>query len=59
MISILIASFRGGIATELCIESILKRTQYPDYKIVVYDSSGPGKDKDYLEKQEKDGNEEY
>lgn len=37
--SILISSFNGGIAIELCIESIKKRTLYFPYKIIVLDSS--------------------
>ena len=50
--SILIANFEGGEATELCIESILQRTKYKDYKIVVMDSSlEPSKDKQYLRSQ--------
>lgn len=47
--SILIANFNGGEAVELCIESILKRTKYNDYKIVVLDSSPENhRDKQYL-----------
>lgn len=50
--SILIANFEGGEATELCIESLLQRTEYSDYKIVVMDSSlEPSKDKQYLRSQ--------
>lgn len=50
--SILIANFRGGEAMQLCIESILKRTRYDDYKIVVLDSSPEGdRDKQYLKSQ--------
>lgn len=37
--SILISSWCGHKATELCIESILKRTKYEPYKIIVCDSS--------------------
>lgn len=56
MISILISSCQGGIACELCIESILKRTRHPDYKIIVYDSSGEGQILEYLKKQRDAGN---
>ena len=50
--SILISNFRTKEAIELCIESILKRTDYKPYKIVVFDSSGnDSQDRKYLEKQ--------
>jgi len=37
--SILVASFNSKYAIELCIESIIKRTDYPDYRIIILDSS--------------------
>jgi len=47
--SILIANFKGEEAVELCIESILQRTKYNDYKIVVLESSPENhRDKQYL-----------
>ena len=53
MISILISSCRGGITCELCIESILKRTRGIPYKIIVFDSTGPSPELDYLQEQER------
>ena len=56
MTSILISSCRGGIACEICIESILKRTKETPYKIVVFDSTGPSPELDYLQEQQLRGN---
>jgi glycosyltransferase involved in cell wall biosynthesis len=54
--SILISSFHGGEATELCLESILKRTEYEPYKIVVFDSTGKDSgERKYLSKLEVEG----
>jgi len=48
-ISILIANYYGDMALELTIESIIKRTAYPDYRIIVLDSSSPdSNDRRYL-----------
>lgn len=48
-ISILIANYEGGDAIRLCIESIRARTAYPPgYSIMVYDSPGKGKDREFL-----------
>jgi len=56
-ISILISSWHGGEAIELCIESLLARTSYPYWRIIVLDSSGEGsKDKVYLRGQRNFGN---
>ena len=55
--SILIANFNGHEAIELCIESILKKTVYPSYKILVFDSSGKdSQDRTYLTSQQQRGN---
>lgn len=55
--SILIANFKGGEAIELCIESILRRTKYDNYKIIVLDSSPEdAKDKQYLKSQRDENN---
>jgi len=55
--SILISNWRGKEAVALTIESILKRTDYPAFKIIVYDSSGKGsQDRQYLRIQEELGN---
>lgn len=55
--SILIANFKGSEAIELCIESILKRTKYNNYKIVILDSSpGNHRDKQYLKSQRNENN---
>jgi len=55
--SILIANFNGHEAIELCVESILKKTVYPDYKILVFDSSKPdSRDRAYLTSQQQQGN---
>lgn len=55
--SILISSWCGHKATELCIESILKRTNYNPYKIIVCDSSPEdSKERKYLRKQRDKGN---
>ena len=54
--SILISSFRPREAIELCIESILKRTKYPEFEIIVYDSSGDtDTTRKYLDRQEENG----
>ena len=51
-VSILIANYQGHEAIELCIESILKRTQFDSYKIMVMDSSPEDSpDKAYLRRQ--------
>jgi len=56
-VSILIANFNGHEAVELCVESIIKKTVYPDYKILVFDSSKPdSQDRAYLTSQEQKGN---
>lgn len=50
--SILIANYQGHEAIELCIESILKRTKFNDYEIMVMDSSPrDSSDRKYLESQ--------
>jgi len=55
--SILISSWCGHKATELCIESILKRTNYEAYQIVVCDSSSPfGPEREYLRNHKEKGN---
>jgi glycosyltransferase involved in cell wall biosynthesis len=55
--SILIPSWCGHKATELCIESILKRTEYKGgYQIIVYDSSPEdSEDRKYLCKKQGEG----
>lgn len=54
--SILIACYQGGEAIELCIKSILKRTNHIRYEIIVFDSSGRNsQEREYLEKQKKKG----
>ena len=54
--SILISNYNSFEAIQLCIESIKKRTDYPDYQIVVYDDeSSNGVDLPYLEKAESKG----
>ena len=52
-ITICIANLNGHAALQLAIESALKRTQYPDFRILVYDSPGDGQDREYLQ-QKKD-----
>jgi hypothetical protein len=53
--SILISNFQGHEALELCVESILKRTEH-DYRITVFDSTGKGSgDRKYLDKAEREG----
>ena len=48
-VSILISSYCGGLATQLCIESIFKKTDYPDFNIMVCDSSpADSEDRKYL-----------
>jgi len=48
-VSILISNWNGGDALKLCIESVIKRTDYPNYRIVVLDSSKPeSPDRKYL-----------
>lgn len=55
-VSILIANWNGGEVIELCIESILKRTRYIPYEILVFDSSGIGsREREYLLKQKEAG----
>ena len=55
--SILISSWCGHKAMELCIESILKRTNYKAYQIIVCDSSSPyGPDRKYLRNHKEKGN---
>jgi len=55
--SILISSWCGHKAIELCIESILKRTNYKAYQIIVCDSSSPyGPDRKYLRNHKEKGN---
>jgi len=50
--SILIANYQGHEATELCIESILERTRFNDYEIIVMDSSPEdSRDRKYLRMQ--------
>ena len=54
--SILIANFNGHEAVELCIESLLYRTIYPDYRILVMDSSPKdSRDRAYLTGLQKQG----
>jgi glycosyltransferase involved in cell wall biosynthesis len=53
---VLISNFSGGDALELCIESHIKRTRYPNYKTVVFDSTGEGsRDRVYLRQLESAG----
>lgn len=55
--SILISSWCGHDALELCIESILKRTAYKSYRIVVCDSSPTDSvERFYLRAHRDDGN---
>ena len=55
--SILISSWCGHKAMELCIESILERTDYGNYQIIVCDSSSPfGPDRKYLRNHKEKGN---
>lgn len=55
--SILISSWCGHRATELCIESILKRTEYKTYQIIVCDSSPPySVERKYLRNHKNAGN---
>lgn len=55
--SILISSWFGHQATELCIESILERTDYNAYQIIVCDSSSPDSaERKYLRDQKNKGN---
>jgi len=57
MISILISSYGRKEVIELCIEAMRKRTDYPEYDIVVFDSSGDGTEtRQYLEQQRDAGN---
>jgi len=54
--SILISSWCSHDAIEMTIESILKRTIYDDYKIVVLDSSpATGRERQYLRKHRDNG----
>lgn len=56
-VSILIANYKGREALELCIESVLKRTKYNGYKIIVLDLSPEScSDKQYLRTQRDKGN---
>lgn len=56
-VSILIANYCGYEALQLCVESILARTDYPPgYRIHVWNSPADGKDKEYLSEQAEDGN---
>jgi len=50
-IDLLIPNFNGHEAVQLCILSILKRTAYKSYKIIVLDNLGNGQDRDWLRKQ--------
>lgn len=56
--SILIPSWCGHKATELCIESIIKRTEYKNgYRIIVCDSSPEdSSEREYLRSQSEKGN---
>lgn len=49
-VSVLIANYEGKEAIQLCLESILKRTKYPDYRILVYNSPANGSDLTYLQR---------
>jgi len=54
--SILVSSYYGGEAMALTIESVFKRTAYPDYRIVVLDSSSPdSNDRRYLQSLKAEG----
>ncbi len=55
-VSILIPTiFDSRYIIELCIKSIIKYTEYPDYKIIVGDSGVDSETFDYLSKLESDG----
>jgi len=54
-VTMLTANYDGHEAVQLAIESIVKRTDYPDYKIMVYDSPASGADREYLERQAEQG----
>ena len=55
-ISILISNWNGQEALYLTVESILLRTDYPNYNILVLDSSGEGsQDRNYLKEKEREG----
>jgi len=55
--SILIANYQGHEAIQLCIESVLKRTKYDNYKIAVMSSSPDDSDDgNYLRHQRDKGN---
>lgn len=48
-VSILISNYDGHEALQLCIESILMRTDYPNYGIIVGDCPASGIDRSYLD----------
>ncbi len=55
-VSILIPNYNSFSAIQLCVESIIHRTDYPNYKIIVHDDNSPNKvDLAYLEKAEQKG----
>jgi len=47
-VSILIANYDAHEAIQLCVESIIRRTTYPDYRIIVGDCPASGTDRSYL-----------
>jgi glycosyltransferase involved in cell wall biosynthesis len=49
-VSILIANYDGREALQLCLESILARTTYPEVKIVIGNCPASGSDREYLGK---------
>lgn len=52
-VSILISNYNSYDVLRLCIESILQRTDYPNYEVIVHDDESPnGVDIKYLEKME-------
>lgn len=52
-VTICIANYNGHEALQLTIESILRRTDYPYYKILIYHSGESNQDREYLEKMKR------
>lgn len=54
-VAVCIANLNGHEALQLAIESALKRTKYPSFRILVYDSPGDGQDRAYLQGLKNEG----
>lgn len=47
-VEIVIPNYNGHEALALCLEAVMRRTQYPDYRVTVLNSPGDGQDAPYL-----------